>query len=285
MVRTVFTGATVDSFEAEIVGVVPGGRTEGTLIVARATGERVARTGIAAGMSGSPVYVGGRLAGALSTGWAFNREPFFGVTPIREMLKVLDQPAEDMPGPSSGPSGADPTGAPGEPRFRELRWDEPGEAADAEAPVGSPPSPASAAAGSMTPLPLPLMCGGLHPLAATLASEWLSPLGFAAVPGGAAPDSAPDSADLEPGAAVAVDVVRGDLQFSAIGTLTYRDGDRVLIFGHSFFQAGDVRMPLSTARIVGIIPSQQSSFKLGVRGREVGAVFQDRRSGVAGRSS
>ena len=132
MVRTVFTGATVDSFEAEIVGVVPGGRTEGTLIVARATGERVARTGIAAGMSGSPVYVGGRLAGALSTGWAFNREPFFGVTPIREMLKVLDQPAEDMPGPSSGPSGADPTGAPGEPRFRELRWDEPGEAADAQ---------------------------------------------------------------------------------------------------------------------------------------------------------
>jgi hypothetical protein len=76
--------------------------------------------------------------------------------------------------------------------------------------------------------------------------------------------------------------MRGDLQLSAIGTLTWRDGDRVLLFGHPFFQAGDVRLPLSTARITTIVTSEYLSFKLGVRGREVGLVTQDRQSAVAG---
>jgi hypothetical protein len=234
-------------------------------------------------MSGSPVYVRGRLAGALSSGWAFNREPVFGVTPIGDMLEVLDRAANDSSGPSSGPSGSDPGGARTEPRFRELGWDGP-ESGAAPEPLAAPAEGAGpAAATALTPLPLPLLCGGLHPLASALVARALSPFGLAAVPGGVARDAGPAAQDLQPGAAVAVDVLRGDLQFSAIGTLTYRDGDRVLLFGHPFFQAGDVRMPLSTAEIVTIIPSQQSSFKLGVRGREVGAVLQDRRTAVAGR--
>ncbi len=76
--------------------------------------------------------------------------------------------------------------------------------------------------------------------------------------------------------------MRGDLQLSAIGTVTYVEGDRVLIFGHPFFQAGDVRMPLSTAVITTIVASQQNSFKLGQRGREVGVATQDRRTAVGG---
>ena len=103
------------------------------------------------------------------------------------------------------------------------------------------------------------------------------------VPGGRAAGGGPGPEDMVPGAAVAVDVMRGDLQMSAIGTLTWRDGDRVLMFGHPFFQSGDVRLPLSTAMITTIVPSEASSFKLGVTGREVGVITQDRRAAVAGR--
>jgi hypothetical protein len=84
------------------------------------------------------------------------------------------------------------------------------------------------------------------------------------------------------GSAVAVDLMRGDMQMSAIGTVTYRDGDRLLIFGHPFFQAGNVRMPMSSAEIVTIVSSEVSSFKLGMPGRVVGAAMQDRRPAVAG---
>ncbi|HYM81292.1 MAG TPA: SpoIVB peptidase S55 domain-containing protein, partial [Candidatus Limnocylindria bacterium] len=82
VVRTVFQGTKVEEFEAEIVGVLKGGRAEGDLILARATSENAVKSGVAQGMSGSPVYVDGKLIGALSTGWSFTREPLFGITPI-----------------------------------------------------------------------------------------------------------------------------------------------------------------------------------------------------------
>src|SRR5947207_4785513 len=104
VVKTVFEGDKVEEFDAEIVGVLHSGRVEGDMILARATSERVLRTGVAAGMSGSPVYVDGRLIGALSSGWSFTREPLFGVTPIREMLQVLDQPVQAEPAGTAGPT-------------------------------------------------------------------------------------------------------------------------------------------------------------------------------------
>src|SRR5262249_14920494 len=105
LVRTVFVGDSAETFEAEIVGVVPGGRAEGDMILARATSPRVEATGVAQGMSGSPVYVEGRLVGALSSGWAFSKEPVFGITPIGEMLPVLAEP-ETTPGDGTpGPVG------------------------------------------------------------------------------------------------------------------------------------------------------------------------------------
>ncbi|HEY6868025.1 MAG TPA: SpoIVB peptidase S55 domain-containing protein, partial [Candidatus Eisenbacteria bacterium] len=103
-VRTVFRGDSIETFSAEIVGVLTGGRTEGDMILARATSERVVRSGVAQGMSGSPVYVEGKLIGALSSGWSFTREPLFGITPIREMLGVLDLPSLPDAAGSSGPA-------------------------------------------------------------------------------------------------------------------------------------------------------------------------------------
>ena len=273
-VRTVFSGTRIESFDAEIVGVFHGGRTEGDMILARATSERVIREGIAQGMSGSPVYVDGKLVGALSSGWQFSREPLFGITPIAEMLRVLDLPAGTDREGSAGPSGVEVPGHSAGARFRELRWE--------DSLVTALPPPPIAGAEGLRALALPLACGGLNPVALAAAREWLAPLGLTVVPGGRASGGGPDAASMEPGSAVAVDVLRGDLQMSAIGTVTYRDGDRLLIFGHPFFQAGEVRMPLSSAEIVTIVASEVSSFKLGMPGREVGAATQDRRPAVAG---
>lgn len=272
VVRTVFAGDSIESFDAVIVGVLPGGRADGDVILARATTARVVASGVAQGMSGSPVYVGGRLVGALSSGWSFSKEPIFGITPIGEMLEVLDRPESARPDGTSGPVGVDPL--PGSPRFREFAW------SDDTPPAGA--APATAPAGRPGALALPLATGGLHPDALPLVREMFAASGFTVTPGGRSRDAAPP-ARLEPGSPVAVDVLRGDLNFSAIGTVTYVDGDRVLIFGHPFFQSGEVRMPLSTAHIVGILPSLASSFKLGVPGTPVGAATQDRRAAVAGR--
>jgi hypothetical protein len=281
IVRTVFRGDSIEEFPAEIVGVLSGGRVDGQTILARATSERLRQAGVAQGMSGSPVYVDGRLIGALASSWPYSREPLFGITPIREMLGLLDQPASSASGPSGGAAGVELTSFPDGVQFGEFRWEE-------SALTG--PAPGSAAVGArretpasaLVSLAVPLACGGLAPAALAAAQQWLGPLGFTAVPGGSTPDGGPDAASLEPGSSVAVELMRGDLQVSAIGTLTWRDGDRILLFGHPFFQSGDVRLPLSTARITTVVASDYVSFKVGSRGREVGVVTQDRRSGVSG---
>ena len=281
IVRSVFRGDSIEEFPAEIVGVLSGGQVDGQTIIARATSERLRQVGVAQGMSGSPVYVDGRLIGALASSWPFARDPLFGITPIREMLRLFDQPASSATGPAGGPAGVELTALPGGLRFGEFHWEESAPAEPMPAP-GADASHRGFQAGAPALLPIPLACGGLAPAALDAAQQWLAPLGFTAVPGGSTPDGGPDAASLEPGSAMAVDLMRGDLQISAIGTLTWRDGDRVLLFGHPFFQSGDVRLPLSTARITTVVASDYLSFKLGSRGREVGVVTQDRRPGVSG---
>jgi hypothetical protein len=282
VVKTVFEGDRVEDFDAEIVGVLKGGRTEGDMILARATSERVVKSGVAQGMSGSPVYVNGRLIGALSSGWSFTREPLFGVTPIGEMMAVLDLPARGDSTGSAGPSGADLARSTA--RFGEFRWQDDDRPSDDAASAARPGAgPALDPGPAVTALSIPLLSGGLHPVAQEVARRLFAPLGLAVTPGGRAADGGPPADSLKPGAAVAVDLLTGDVQLSAIGTLTWREADRVLIFGHPLFQSGDVRLPLSTASITTIVASDLTSFKLGVRGRAVGTLSQDRRAAMSGR--
>ncbi len=272
-VRTVFAGDSIETFDAEIVGLLRSGRVDGDLILAKPVDARAKHVGVAAGMSGSPVYVDGKLIGALAYGWPFSRDEIFGITPIGEMLPILEFPASPDTN-ASGPAGADPGAPRSGARFAEFRWGG-DDAADGEA---APP-----AAGQPAPLAVPLVASGFAPSALASLGRDLAPLGLAVTRGGATRGGPSPAAPLEPGAAVAVDVLTGDLRLSAIGTLTYRDGDRVLIFGHPFFQAGDLRLPLSRATIATILASDMSSFKLGMPGDPVGAVTQDRRTGVGGR--
>src|ERR1051326_1979714 len=180
VVHTVFVGDSVETFEAEIVGVLPGGRAEGDLILARALGPRVEATGVAQGMSGSPVYVDGKLIGALSSGWAFSKEPVFGITPIGEMLAVLDQPESPATSETPGPVGVDPMPV-ARARFREFRWD------DADTTPPEPTPAASERASSHPWLALPLSVSGANPAAMSTIRALFEPEGFAVVPGGRDP--------------------------------------------------------------------------------------------------
>src|SRR5688572_5956262 len=220
--RTVFSGRTIETFDLEIVGVVPGGRTEGAMILAKGLGTRIEHSGIAAGMSGSPIFVDGKLIGALAFGWPFSRDALCGIQPIADMLEVLRHP-EGRPagGFDDGPA------VPAEPTL----------------PFPGVPTPPG-----MQRLRVPLVAGGLSRDAQALLAPWAAGHGFELVPGGgpaaigggtAATTGGPPRLEraaaleaLVPGAAVAVDLMRGDLNLSAIGTLTWREGDRVVAFGH-----------------------------------------------------
>lgn len=271
--RTVFTGRTIEEFELEIVGTVPGGRTEGAMILARGKGTRIEHDGIAAGMSGSPIYVDGKLIGALAFGWPFSRDALCGIQPIADMLEVMRHPdGKPAGGFDDGPA------VPAEPSL----------------PFPGVPTPPGAARSRV-----PLVAGGFAASSLALLAPWAEEHGFLLVPGGggggdgsarAATSSGVPRLEagaalkaLEPGAAVAVDLMRGDLNLSAIGTLTYREGDRVVAFGHPFFQTGNVAYPLSLAEVTTIVASNLNSFKMGTPTEQVGTITQDRRAAVAGK--
>lgn len=258
--RTVYSGTEIVDFQCEILGVLPGAWGPGEdVIIARLVGANADRYGIAAGMSGSPVFVDGKLIGALSLAYgSFQREPIAGITPIDSMLRVRG--SQGWPGASRG-----------------------------AAPAGALPR-----SGAMELLPIrtPLVMSGLAPELIDVSRSLLEPLGFVVSAGGgtsravaAALDSAPDraaAAGLVPGAAVSGMLVQGDVNIAATGTVTWRENDSVVAFGHSFLLYGDVELPMGAAEIVATVPSDNLSFKLGKTNAVVGAVTRDNRTAIAG---
>jgi hypothetical protein len=296
--RTVFSGDAVEEFDVEILGVVRGTGPQSDLIIARASGGPLAETGILEGMSGSPVYLGDRLVGAISSTWAFSKEAIAGVTPIGQMLPALALFDGERPS-GGGPGGAYGTLVvpPAERPASRGSW----LAAAAGLPAGAPPAarPAGAFEGrEMAGIPLPLVVSGgsdgfLKEVAGVLAGTGLSAVRGArggpasaeaparGAPGGEAlPEGA---AEPVPGSAVGVQLVRGDANWTAVGTLTYRDGDRVIAFGHPMFQGGEIELPLVRARVHALMPLQSVSFKYATGTDLIGTMLQDRRHMVAGR--
>lgn len=249
---TVFEGTRIDTFSLSILGVLKGYRPGATLILARAVGSFLERTGIIAGMSGSPVYIQGRLLGALAYTWAFTKDPVGGITPIGEMLDVL-------PSPGTTPS-----------EERDER-------------VGSIVAPGATFDNLAVarPIATPLVLSGFTSEAIRFLDPWLKERGFVASPGGGSAPGIPCDS-LVPGAAVGVQLIRGDWSAAALGTLTYRDGDRVLAFGHPVSALGWVRLPLTAATIHTVFASQQLSAKIGSATTPCGALIADRSAGVSG---
>lgn len=279
--RSVFSGTTVEDFDVEILGVVRGTAPGSDLIIARASGGVLDEAGISQGMSGSPVYLDGRLIGAISATWGFSKEPIAGITPIGEMLPALDAGDSGSAGAGGGAMGlslvpAAERAACGLRRISELAG------VDLAEPVSRDGSSFGEYAGrEMTAISLPLVVSGGSESLLRQAGEVLGGRGFTPVRGAAA-GSVDDGGELVPGSSVGVQFVGGDMSWTAIGTLTYRDGDRVIAFGHPVFEAGAVAMPLVGAYVHTVVPMVSVSFKYASGTGVVGTIRADRRRAVGG---
>lgn len=279
---SVFHGTTIDTFGVEIVAVRRNNTPQGDMILARGSGAGLERSGTVAGMSGSPIYIEGRLAGAMAYGWTYMTEPIMGITPIGEMLCLQAPPGE---APEGGGGGAPPPEARAAWRAL-LATRGPEASALLERRGESTRTPDGA-----RPIGALLSISGFDAGAAAGVARWLEPLGAAAISAagvsaagdGASGGASPGPEDLVPGAAVGVQLVRGDASISAIGTLTWRDGDRIMAFGHPMLQRGRSAFPMTTATIQTVMPRLSDSFKMGSAGRLVGTVDLDLQTGIGGR--
>ncbi len=277
--RTVFSGERPEEFPIEVVDVMRNFYPKRSLILIRLKGEKAEHTGVAAGMSGSPIYINGKMIGALSYSiGAFLREPLAGVTPIEEMLEIInrettrDRELAVFVPPAPNKFLEMSLG------LTELAWENflPKELFQHR----------TALMGAIRPINLPLTFGGVQPALVDLAADLLKPAGFQVMGGAGASQrhhSFEDAAALlQPGAAIGAILLTGDADIEAIGTVTYRQGNRVLAFGHPFFDSGPVEMPISLARILLIVPSDFASYKMGASSSLVGTLRQDRTTGIYG---
>lgn len=274
--HTTFAGSRVQAFPFEVMGIGKDFAGPGRDIIwCRMLDDPTKQMVIAGGMSGSPCFIEGKNMGALAYGWLFNKDPIFGVQPIESMLELLDFRGNARGGRvafDAFPGRASPSVGSGLRLFGAL----------AGFPIPALASSPEAAAG---PLPLPLEIGGLHPLAREPVGRALKEAGFYPIFGGGGTGRASglaDAADLVPGSPLTGVIARGDLNLAATGTLTWRDGDRVLAFGHPFLGAGAVAIPMGKAEIIGVVSSYERSFKMSNKGPLVGTLTQDRMSAVAG---
>jgi hypothetical protein len=259
MGRTVFQGIKIDTFQVEIIGILRnylGPRSD--MILARLEGEPLDKTGVMPGMSGSPVYVNGKLIGAVAYTWSFAKEPIAGITPIKGMLDLFDREEESE---------------------RKIGSDQ----ALFIGPAGADTDFGITATSELRPVATPLVMSGFAPQAVSDLRKELLPLGLFPIQGGGGSDPGLPVGSFEPGSAVGVQLVRGDFSMTGIGTLTYRDGDRILALGHSMLSTGSTSLPMTSAYIHGIMPSQFLSFKMGTATAPRGRIVQDRALGVSGR--
>ena len=269
--KTVFAGTAVEEFQVEIIGTLRNIGPGQDLILGRLSGGPLAHTGVLAGMSGSPVFVDGKLIGAVAYSWGFLKEPIAGITPIEEMLAAA----------ARGEGAADPpkSGAPlDRAALSRLRSPDAVAAFFPDGILARLPRPGAAA-----PISVPVSVAGIGAGGLDRISPLFGRLGFAPMQGGGAGHSPDPSPALVPGSAVGIKLCRGDLDITATGTVTWVDGDRVMAFGHPFYGLGPVDMPLTGARAEALLPSLQESARMATPLSEIGAFRQDRVSGIFGK--
>jgi hypothetical protein len=291
--RTVFDGTHVEEFKVHIIGVLENViGTHRNLILAKLEGGPLANTGVIAGMSGSPVYVDGRLIGAVSYALgSFSKEPIAGITPIAEMTDATMM--NETPRPSAAKVHVEfPLTREGlTAAFRKaLNWNRPFADAPDDSRLEGVSSIAGFAGGQIAtllrPIATPLVMSGFEPsVAGTLASAFRDQ-GFIPTGGSAAAahqGEMPFDGPLKPGDAIGVEFVNGDLEMGATGTVTHIDGDRVYAFGHPMYNLGPTEFPMTRAYVYTILPSLFSSMKLSSTGAVIGTFLQDRATAIAGR--
>src|ERR1700675_3649049 len=270
---TVFQGVKPESMDVEVLGVMHNvNGPKGDIILVRLHGTKPEYTGVVAGMSGSPVYFDGKLAGALAFRIGeFSKEPIAGVTPIEEMLEInaLDHrpapapanaPAANPPANSPNPSGTTQTASPGE---------------------GSA-LPAQNYGNYLKPIETPLVFNGFSSETLQRYASQFAAAGIVPVMGIGSASDRKQPEPIEAGSAVSAVLVRGDMDIAATCTVTYVDPQRLLACGHPLLQFGEVDLPMTKATVLATLPSPLNAFKIVNTTETVGAFVQDRQNGIMG---
>jgi SpoIVB peptidase S55 len=267
-------GRGIQRFDVEILGVLKRYAPKQDLILAQVSGAGLEHSGIIAGMSGSPIYVDGKLVGALAYGWPFSKDPLCGITPIQSMLDIRHAPPAP-PVPIGGPAVRASTLVS---MFGQRQFSG---ALDALlAPFRRPEG-----AASMASLPLPVsFAGGPGGAPGWFFGKVAEAAGWVAAPAGSSGESRVTAADqnVRPGSSLSTVLLSGDMLLAATGTVTWVDRDSVLAFGHPFLSMGPIEMPMAQAQVLTVLPSVYRSFKFADTGPVFGSVTQDRSTGILG---
>jgi hypothetical protein len=256
--RTVMSGTAVETFPLRVIGIAEHfvGPNQ-PVIICEAIDDKNILSGPVAGMSGSPVFIEGKLVGAYAYGYTWPKEQaIIGVTPIHDMLPVFEDKGADL----AATGTVNPYWKSVEPTSRERLNDY---------------------QTVLQPLPAPLIASGISDRTLKAFQSELDELGIKVMTGPGGSASSELSGEIEAGSAVSAILMRGDFNFGATGTVTHVVGDKILAFGHPFFQWGSVEMPLARAEILTVVRSMPSSFKLSNMGEMVGRVYQDRLTGIS----
>ena len=282
--RTVMVGTKLEEFGAEVLGVMRDVSPGRDMVLCRLTGCDLERAGIIQGMSGSPIYIDGKLLGAVAFAWEFAKDPIAGVTPFQQTVQYVRAndrrlAAEALERADEEPVHASRTSFPtlidglGDP--------------DADSGLSDMPRAVSGGgAAGMIPIATPLAAAGFSPRALAMLDARLRPLGMAPMSGGGAGDEIikrEGDKPLVPGAPLSVAMVTGDFDLSGIGTVTHVEGDRVYGFGHPMFSLGACEFPMMTGYIHTVYPRASVSMKMGSPLKVVGVLDTDVSTGVAGR--
>lgn len=281
--KTVFSGTIPSQYNVEILGVLEGGiGPKQDMIIGRLSGGEADRTFVFAGMSGSPVYIDGKLVGAISYSFPFAKEPICGITPISQMISIFENTTNKMPKVDSPKSiSLKQLSAQTLSAFYPQQKTQDTIVSNANFPnlIGQ----------TIRPISVPLTFGGfsqaiLNDFAPQLLSAGLLPVSSSI--GGTAkitPLKKIDDKTLLGGSSVSMQLTRGDISIAAAGTVTYRDGEKIYAFGHPWLSLGVSDLPMSESHVVTVVPNLNNSFKLDVPDALVGTMTQDRSTGVFGK--
>jgi hypothetical protein len=267
---TCYSGTKIEKFEMDVVSIIHNYEPGRDTILVQGTDERFIHTGPVWGCSGSPVYIEGRLAGALATAYTYSKDPLYGVTLIKDMLRV-DKAV--LPRPSPAHHGY------------LLNFTEPIDFARIHEQITTPQFSKPHTLTGMAALPCPLITSGLPTQVAEQLNESVEPLGLAVVSGTGSGIAANIDMDIQlaPGGCLAVPLVSGDISMEAIGTVTDVVGDKIYGFGHSFLGYGPVNLPMATGQVHTVVSSVARSVKLASAIKIVGALTRDESTAVIGR--
>lgn len=302
--RTVMSGTEIGTFQFEVITVMKNSYyAKQDVILVRCSGLNLEHSGIIGGMSGSPCYVvddatgKARMMGAIAYGWSFNKDPIAGVQPITQMLPIPDlRMPKDVPAtqPAAAATGGGSAQRSAGIPLGELiarRCAEPIDDASVFSVfnedirrLNADKQRAEPLSGQLRPLPIPLMVSGDERAVGRM-RKYCERFGFEPVSSGgasAAARAAAGDVKLEPGSALIIPMMTGDMMMEGLGTCTEVIGDKVLGFGHSMDGEGSVELPLATGLVHTVIPSVQRSVKLGAALETVGTLYGDENSGVFG---